>query len=193
MGELGGTAVRVRHVKNVLSVIEALPLFTRETVLAAIPASDLQEIRQASGLAWIDVRVLLGVNAAVAAHPDPALLERVFRAVALVDFGSAYLRPFIAGAVSLFGPSPGGFVKWVPRTWGTVLRNAGNVEARDVSAHEARLVHTNLARVLTQSTSWLPGHRAYFDGIFDVAKTPGAVLVEQWEPDLGKLVLRFAW
>jgi hypothetical protein len=176
-----------------LATIEALPSSPRMLVMSYARPDDIRIVRDASPTAWLDIDVLIRVDEAIASAKDPVLVETLFHQLAMTDFASGYLKPFIAAAIDLFGPSPGSFLKWVPRGWGTVFQNSGSLAAEDVTSKQARLVHAELCGELMESDVWLTGHRAYFTGIFTIAKTKGEVVVEEREVAKRRLVLLFRW
>lgn len=176
-----------------IETIEALPRSQSARVLNGAKREDLSLIRASTGAEWIDINVLIRVDEAIASAKDPELVENLFHNLALADFRSGYLKAFIMGAIDLFGPSPGSFLKWVPRGWNTVFNEVGSIAATDVTAREARLVHTDLCLEMIGSDVWLIGHRAYFTGIFALAKKKGTVVVEERDIETRRLVLLFRW
>ncbi len=193
MAAIAVPVVRARHMKNIVEALEALPQPRQDALMRALDAADLRAVREASATEWLDVGINVRMSEAIWRGSERPASERFFRDLMLRDFQSSYLKSLVASAIQLFGPSPGAFVKWVPRGWGTMFRDCGEVEARDVTQERARLVYTHLAPALVGSSVWLETVCASMSALFQIGNAVGDVLVEEQNVAARRAALLFRW
>jgi hypothetical protein len=179
--------------KNFVRQLSWLPTPERDRVRALLCPADLRVIDESSPTDWLPLAVNVKATDVVWSSLASPLREDLFRRMLHEDLESSYLRSLVTSAVLLFGPSPGSFVKWVPRGWGAMFKDSGEVAACDVTASSARLVYTALDVQIVESPCWLASTAASLRALIDLAKLEGDVSVVDRDTARRTGSLLFRW
>ncbi len=185
--------VRARHMKNFLRCVEAQEPSKRDVILGGIPTEDMALIRESSTLAWLPMTI----NARATEVAWNALgrggREMFFLRLGVADFDSTLLNTLLSSAVRLFGVDPGRILRWTPRAWTQIYRDATRIEVEVTSDASLRMRFEGLPRCLARAEGWMDSVPATMVALFNVTGRRGAASVEERDVAARSMVLGFRW
>jgi len=98
------------------------------------------------------------------------------------SFDKPLLRPLLDGAFALFGRSLARTIRWAPKVWGLIYRDAGQMVVSSAREGHVELTLHDIPLVIATSPTYLCGSAETFAGFFDVVGVEGRV--ELIGPDL---------
>lgn len=123
---------------------------------------------------------------------DVAGFERARRALRdnlRQSFDKPLLRPLLDGATALFGRSLARTIRWAPKVWGLIYRDAGEMAVSSALDGHVELLLRDIPPVIAASPTYLCGSAETFAGFFDVVGVAGRV--ELIGPELATRQARF--
>lgn len=168
----GEPRILASFVHGTLEVIDSMDDGLGQRVRDALKPETVEEIENAWSASWLPVAHDVELTTAFFRLAGTERACEAMRRNMQSTFEKPTLRSLIDSAVRLLGLSPGRLLRWAPRIWPLLLRDAGQLR---VEAGEA------------QATVWLEGlpaemaeHREYLMGtasavgaVFDLAGTRG--------------------
>ncbi len=186
--------IRASHCKGTLRAIQAVAPGAAGRVLAGLPRPVREGLAGATGVdflpaAW-DVALVDAIEEAV----DPATARRIYRTTMVDALGGPLLGSLVAGALQLFGASPGGLYRWAGRGFGHVCQGCGALTLREVGERSAVLSLDGMPPELA-TPRYLAAIGATLEAVLDVCRADGAVATApradgarfevRWEPRRG--------
>jgi hypothetical protein len=181
--------VRAGNAQDTLAALDRVQTGLGAAVLARMPPDAAAELRAASRTAFLPLAIdRWFVGSIVEELGYPGAVAAI-RATVGVHFESPLLRALVTGAGRLFGAGPRGLFKLLPRGWGLVYRDVGDVAVLDL-APEGMDMDTRggwegvIVRVDGVDPAFAAelGYRASFEamlgGILDIRRVPGQVLLD---------------
>lgn len=184
---------RGTSMKNKLaSLLEAEREF-REPVLADFGQASVDDVQAASGLAWLDIDYDARLSRLLVEHHGAEGGRRIAHECVVRNFRGTLLGPLVRAAVRLFAKDPGRGFLWVPRGWGQMFRNAGEVNVEHApSSGEARIRVTDACDAFF-GIGYADGLCGGLEAIFTITDTEGSVTVELADESERELVLICRW
>ena len=158
--------------KSLLEEVEKMAPGERDAVLDHVGSEHLLAINDAIRTDWINARHQLAIDEAIEAHLGPNALVNMVRKYAAAAGDVPIFRPIKRGAIALFGVSPHGFFKMVPRAWSTSSRNCGYSKYTKISDHEAELAYRDLPGLM-RTSCFATSTRGGVYGVLDIAEAKG--------------------
>lgn len=95
----------------------------------------------------------------------------------LATFGGSIIGPLVQGAIRLSGATPGVAIKWWPRGWEGLFRNAGKLSGELIADEHARLTYVDLPRMCVQSSAWVDSLRSALHAALALCEAGGNVTI----------------
>jgi hypothetical protein len=118
----------------------------------------------ASTVDWLDITLDVELAEAAVATVGAQRVRGMNRALMRDALKGPLLRPIHKGALALFGRAPMRLMKFVPRGWSLVFRDAG---ALAWNAEAGRMELTGVPAVMLNA-SWLEGLAGAFEGLVEI-------------------------
>jgi hypothetical protein len=165
--------LRASLAKEQLASIDALgPLPSgrvRESAAAAVAI-----IERATRVDWLPMTTLVEVLDATLAALGPADAAAHWRRSTLRSLEIPLVKPFLAGVLSVFNPSPATAMPLYPKLFSLLYRNVGAVAVDVVEPGLLTITHTGLPSIVLASSAWASSMAASYDATLQFlrAKTP---------------------
>lgn len=101
----------------------------RSALLAAIPSTLREEIRDAGSLQWLPARAFVELCEAVRAGAGPTAARSFWRQSLRDAIRQPFMQPLARGAMFLWGKTPIALVRRTPQAWQLVARHCGELKA----------------------------------------------------------------
>ena len=132
-------------------------------ITARIPAATLERVRGALPVSWLPLQDDLDLTESLFQVAGEEGAKRVFRDAMASSMDKAFLGPLVRGAVALLGRRPDRLLRWAPKVWFTLYRDAGELVYGD-EPDGARLELLRAPGFLATSRSYLVGSAAAVEG-----------------------------
>lgn len=178
-------------IQSTLEQLEAMDPELSRRVRDALPPETTAAIRSASRISWVDIEHDLALTHAVFAEAGRERAREIMRRMLVANFRAPVLRPLIDGALRLLGRSPDRLLRWAPKVWGHVMRDAGDVVFEAAAPGSGRLRFSDLPPLVADPV-YLDGVGAAATALFEVAGTEGIGELEG--PDeRGRAAIVLSW
>lgn len=178
--------------KAVIDAIRRLPPVQSGPILETIGDDVRATIESASRTDWLDVEVMLGLDAALHETLGTEGFVGFWESFANSSTRIPVLRPLADGALRLFA-GPSNLFKLLPRGYGLIARDLGTI---DVTADEdARRIELVLREVpkLSRPLLFAQACRGSFAGMLVMLGKTGAVEVDTSNVDSGTIRFVVTW
>jgi hypothetical protein len=144
--------LRASLVKEQLAAIDALPDGSK--IRTAVPATTIARIDEASRVDWLPIEVLLDLLEAALTTLGIDQAMSHWRRSTLRSFETPLVKPFTAGVLSLFQPTPAQVMPMVPRLYQMLYRGTGNVSVENAEPNLIYVVHAEMPPVMVRSNAF---------------------------------------
>ncbi len=177
-------------VSNILRMVDE-----DASLLAAIqervPEPSLRRMRSAPGLAWVPAEPfdrLKQIHFEHVGEDDYVAFWRQYTTQLAV---SPLFRRLLEGGKRIFGATPSGVLKWVPRGWAVSTRDCG-IPRIDVTETTASLTIEGAPQSSRQVST---GHtsRGSLLGLCDLLSIDATVTVDDSQMDAGRFIMDVRW
>lgn len=176
-----------------MRVLESVAGSQHRRVLARLQPTTLQRLRSAAWLEWLPLEIDLELSQAVA-DVFGADIDRARAHLCVLHlFKTPLLRPFIRGAVILFGLSPGTLIATVPRGWPAIFRNAGVMRYEVDGGLHRSLIYEDVPPVVLGNPQYLESLAGALESVFALSKVNGSVTVGPLDVAARRVELHFEW
>lgn len=169
----GEPRILAGFVHGTLEVIDAQGGDLGARVRAELKPDTLEAIENAWSAAWIplahDVELSLAFCRVAGTEEACAAMRRNMAEA----FHKPMLRSVIDGAVRILGLSPGKLVRWAPRIWPLVMKDAGVMRVESQEDGAATVWLEGLPPLIADEGDYLAGTAAAIAAVFDLAGTAG--------------------
>jgi len=160
---------------------------------ARMSAAALEQLHDASRVGFVPIGVDVELTEALFAEAGPVLAAETLRSGIAGSLSGPLFGSMIATARAVLGGSLASLLKWSPRVWAAIYRDAGVVVVEETSSTRARLAIEDLPLSVCESPSYLRGTAAAIGGIFDIVGTEGRVELEGPDVDRRRAVFHLHW
>lgn len=174
--------------EQLASVDELVGMAVRAAVPRAVTA-----IERASRLEWLPIEVLLEVLDATLAALGPEEAAVHWRLSTLRSFDLPLIRPFVAGALELFNPSPAKVLLILPRLYGLLYRDTGSVAVENVEPGLMRIQHADVPAVMLASRGWSGSIGASYLATLDFLRARDARVDTTLELAAARVLFTLRW
>ncbi len=127
-----------------------------------------------SRLGWVPLQWDLEVSRLVAEIGGLGAVRITNRQALLSAIDGPLLRPFVQTGVSLWGPSPRTFLRFIARVWQASTRDLGSIVVAGLDDHSATLSLVELPPAALDGV-WLEGFCGLVEGIYETTHHHGQV------------------
>ncbi|UJR85849.1 hypothetical protein [Sandaracinus amylolyticus] len=162
--------MRAAHVQENLRSLERLGSDVAARVREAIGPESVAEIEGALRTSWLPAALDVALTGALGRTLGDEAVRRWSREALIASASTPLLRGFVATAMRTLGTSRA-VLRWAPRAWDTIYRNAGELrhEARDDGS--VVLVYEG-PRELAGDDTYLVGIAGAFEGALEICGAP---------------------
>jgi len=161
--------LRSSLVKEQLSSISSLGPVPSGRVRAAAKSA-VSIIERSTRVDWLPITVLLDLLGATLAVIGPAEAAAHWRRSTLRSMEIPLVRPFVAGVLSVFNPSPATVMPLLPKLWSLLYRNVGSVGVEVIEPGVLAIVHSELPSVMLASSAWSASMAASYEATLQFLK-----------------------
>jgi hypothetical protein len=165
-------------VQSTLEAVDALGPELAGRVRARMQPESLAALRDASRIAWVPLALDVELTDCLYAEVGPERGRAFMRDNLRSAFDGPILRGLLDAALRLLGRSPERVLRWAPKVWSHLFRDAGGLHYVAVGANAARLELTELADEVMRSEPWLDGSCGAVGAVFDILSVDGAVTLD---------------
>ena len=159
-------------------------------VRARLKPEVLAEIEDAWGAAWLPIAHDVALTEAFFEVAGEETACRVLRRNLAATFERPILRPIVDAALRVLGARTEGLLRWAPRVWSLLFRDAGELAVEIAEGH-ATLRITDMPPEVATSRPYLVGSAAAISAIFDLTRETGVCKLEAWEGQEARFELRW--
>jgi hypothetical protein len=188
-----GEHVRSRHMKLFLRCVDAQEPASRDALLAAIPKEDVELVHESAAVAWLPTAINARATEVVWSVLDPKAREMFFLRLGIALLDSSLLNGLVTSAVRIFGVEPGRILRWTPRAWTQLYRDATRIVVYDIEPQSLRIRYESLPCSLARTFGWMESVAVSTGALFNVTGRTGAGAVEEADPAGRRMVLHFRW
>jgi hypothetical protein len=189
----GGPVVRAAFTQAALAAVDGLPGDVRKRVRESIPRDALARVTGAGRLEWIPVELDMAVTEAITSVLGPERSARFWKKSLLYTMETPLLEPILAGATNLFGLVPGSLLRWAPRVWEALYRDAGVMTVSEIGGSSALVSMSALAPALARSPAFVEAVRASLEALFAITRTAGEVRLVDVDLPAGRASFDVSW
>lgn len=180
--------MRAAHVQENLRSLDALGEGVRARVRAAIGPALVAEIEGASRVGWVPAALDVALTRAIGRELGDEAVRRWSRDALIASAATPLLRGFVGTAMRTLGASRA-VLRWAPRAWNTIYRNAGELQHETEANGTVVLVYEG-PREIAGDDTYLIGVAGAFEGALEVCGARGGRFVlERESPRVVRLVL----
>jgi hypothetical protein len=161
--------LRSSLVKEQLASINSLGPVLSERVRAAAQSA-VSIVERSTRVDWLPITVLLDLLDATLAVLGPAEAAAHWRRSTLRSMEIPLVRPFVAGAVSVFSPSPATVMPLWPKLFSLLYRHVGTVVVDPIEPGILAIVHGEVPSVMLASAAWSASMAASYEATLQFLK-----------------------
>jgi len=186
----GVPRILASFVQDTLASIDAIDPELGRRVRAALKPRVRDEIENAWGATWLPISHDVELTERFFALAGEEQACDVMRNNLSATFEKPILRPMLDGALRLFGTRTEGLLRWAPRAWSLIFRDAGemHVEARE---GEASILLRGLPLEVSESRPYLLGTAAALSALFGLTQVTGSCRLAS--QDAGEARFELCW
>lgn len=151
-------------------------------VRARMDPRHVELLQNTSRVGWLPVEVDVDLTESLFVEAGPLAARAAFRKALRDALSAPLLRPLVSAAGAVLGSGPAQMLKWAPRIWNLVYRDAGDFRVTDVQARTAVVELRELPDVICESRVYLDGTAASLLGYFDTVDHECAVRLSGPDP-----------
>lgn len=159
-------------------------------VRAALKPDVLEEIEDAWGGAWLPIGYDVALTEAFFELAGEEQACRVMHDTLAQTFERPILRPIVDAALRVLGARTESLLRWAPRIWGLLFRDAGTLLAEASPGQASVRIH-GLPPEVANSRPYLLGMAAALSAIFDLTREQGTCRLEASERQEARFELRW--
>jgi hypothetical protein len=169
--------MRASHQQSNLDALAALGEELEKKALAHISEDTLRTVREAPRNAWLPVEHDIDITEAVYRELGTEGVRGWSRDALLRSMEGPLLKPFLDGAVAVFGLKPTQMYRVVPRGFPSVYRACGDLTYLGDGDGRVTLHWERVPPVLMAHRPYVEGIAGAFEAVLEVCKVTGRVEV----------------
>ena len=194
MGDADGPAIRANMVKLSLDILRAGDPGVARDVLARVASSSIAAIDESTRVDWISAGLQMDLNDALFEVMDESAYAAFWTKVGLVSARTSIFAQIAQGAMRLFGVSPLGIYKMVPRAQALVTRGCGDHSlVADKAQKRATIVTSGIPALLRRTDSWIVSQRITLSIPMVIVHAEGRVELDRSRIDEGIATYVASW
>jgi hypothetical protein len=180
---VNGPRIRGTQVRENVASLGKLGPDEGEAVRDALPEDVYRRALEVSRVEWVDVAVDVLITEAVESALGHEAMLRWSRRAIQAARDTPLLGPMFEGGLALFGVQPAAFLKLLPRGWGHVYKNCGEVSVTRSGKGYATIQWSGVPEVIAQSDAYLAGVGASFEALLQITEVSCTVTHEVTAPN----------
>lgn len=160
--------MRAGTAQDTIEFLDTYRAGLRDEVLARVPPDALEAIQGSGRTAWVPVEHDVMFVNAIVEHLRSAEAVALIRASVGQHFSGPLLRTLVKGAQRIFGMTPMGLMKMVPRAWPMVYKGFGRPSFVAADDKHAILAINDAHPLAYTAEGYLASWEGIFAGIVDV-------------------------
>jgi hypothetical protein len=164
-----------------------------DRILARIPKTTLQTVKQAKKDQWLPVMLYCEINDCIAAEiGDEGCYNLSFRSFnKVVD--SSIVSPFFRAALNLFKVNPKTVLKLFPIFTKSIYRNTGEVSILEKGPTRVQILFKNLPPFVAGNRNHLMGLAGGIHAVFSFSGAKALVILEKFSAETGEATFIASW
>nr|PZN18745.1 MAG: hypothetical protein DIU78_22310 [Pseudomonadota bacterium] len=185
--------VRAPLTKAVVDLLKKQPPSVQAAVRAKA-ADAVERVELASRVDWIPLSIQLEILSALHTEVGPEGYDAFCTAHFAATVEQALVKSVFEGTIRVFGISPAALYKVFGKTWPVIASGCGVISIEGQAAPSGTTLHvTELPMNEREIDLFVRGFRATFQGVLDVVKKQGTVVMRSFDRDAGKAVYFATW
>ena len=189
----GAPRILAGFVQGSLEVLDGIDASLGRRLRDELKPGTLDAIESASTIGWVDVEHDVELTETLFRLAGSERAWEAMRANFRDSLDKPLLKPLLEGALAIFGRSPERILRWGPRVWSFLFRDAGEMTLADSGPGHARLELHGLPPVFSASRPYFEGTGASVLGFFDVVRIEAEVRIEGPDPAGGTAAIEVTW
>jgi hypothetical protein len=167
--------MRAAYVQENLASIGAFDDDDRSAVLADLGEDMTRQIRDAERSAWLDLALDVRLTEAIHGVAGDDGLRAANRDAIQSSFDGAVFGSLFSAAVQLFGPTPYSLLRWAPRAFENIYRDAGYWRVDRQAERSATIVWGRIPDMVLACAPYLEGVCGALEGAARAVKHTSTV------------------
>ncbi|MDP2344143.1 MAG: hypothetical protein Q8O67_24510 [Deltaproteobacteria bacterium] len=109
----------------------------------------------------------------------------------LLSLEGPLMGPLASAAVSMFGPSPRTFIRYISKAWQAGARGMGEMTVPTLGDDNAVVVHRHLPAEVRSDSVWLEGWCGVMEGLYAATRYTGSAFLSLVDDDDGGPAARY--
>jgi len=177
-------------VKAIVKVVERDPALLT-AVEARVDPEALQTMRTSTRLAWVPAENFEALKRALHHQLGEAAYVELWRRYSSSITDNPLFRNLLEGGKRIFGNSPAGILKWMPKGWALTTRECGHLHT-EVEPHAAVATIEGAPPCARHRCTGLSSAGSIL-GLFDLLSLEGECELDDSRCDEGRFVMRARW
>jgi hypothetical protein len=187
-------SIRALLTKELLATLRADDPDLMPLVASLLPPALMEAIAKTRVVGWVPFAAQMHLNRAMRQVLGNSAYQDAWRRAMLRSYDQTLLRPLVEGTLRLFGASPQGLSKVMPRIWGVVTRGAGELTLEPPPGpNRAVTLLSGFPRDPGFAELFVLGFAGCMSSIFDVCDVPGEVVVHDLDAEQGTARFELRW
>lgn len=188
----GEPRILAGFVQGTLDTVVRHEQATGRAITERLPAETLARVRSALPVSWLPLRDDVAITESLFEAVGEEGAKRIFRDAMAGSMDKGFLGPLVRGAVALLGRRPDRLLRWAPKVWFTIYRDAGELVYAEEAAG-ARLEILRAPALLAEHRPYMVGSAAAVEGGMAAlgcevscelqALRPRPILAVRWKPE----------
>jgi len=150
-------------------------------------------IESASAIAFVPIELDVELTEALFEVAGEGRACGILRENLSSSFEAPILRSFVSAALRMLGRSPERLLRWAPKVWAQLYRDAGEMRFEGAAGGTARLELARLPDCVATSRPYMVGLAAAIEASFDLMEVAGEVHLAEHDPAAGRACIALAW
>ncbi len=185
-------AYRGTLVRTIIEMIDAQPPL-RELIDSSVSRPDLQRMRSATRLAWLPAGPFDRLKETHFEHVGADAYEAFWRAHMTGVADIPLFRSLLESGRRIFGASPAGLIKWMPKGWALSTRGCGTFTVEFAADRGSASVVLADAHPSSRQTSTGHAAKATLQGMCEILSMEGTVELDDGRAKDGHFEMGVRW
>jgi hypothetical protein len=187
-------SIRALLTKELLATLRAQDPDLMPLVQSLLPPALIGAVEKTRTVGWVPFEAQMHLNRALRQVLGTSAYQDLWRRAMFHAYEQTMLKPLIEGTLRLFGASPQGLSKVMPRVWGVVTRGAGALALEPPPGpNRAMTALTGFPHDPGFAELFVPGLAGTMASVFDVCDVKGEVVVHDIDPERGAARFELRW
>ncbi len=193
MKKTGVALMRASQMQQNIESLKKLGPETEAKVLAALPPEVIPAMQSEMKTAWLPLDLDVELTDAIQRVLGTKGVRDWARDAFSGSTSGPLLRPMLDGGLRIFGVKPARIFGLIPRGFDLLYKHSGTMRIESTSPTSLNVVHTSAPYEMTHSRPYLEGMAGAFDGLLEIMRFSGDVIVARCDPREGLVIYEVHW